>query len=79
MKKAFIVWETDAWHSKANRVIISVCSTEKKAIKTISHQLKRKKVENLHEQLETLASIKQTQGLETNYLFEEYEVDKEYK
>ena len=79
MKKAFIVWETDAWHTKANRVIISVCSTEKKAIKTILHQLKRKKVENLQEHLDSLERIKQTQGLETNYLFEEYEVDKEFK
>ena len=79
MKKAYLIWETDAWHSKTNRVIVSVCSSEKKAIKTISHQLKRKKVENLQEQLDNLSRIKQTQGLETNYLFEEYELDKELK
>ena len=79
MKLVFILYETDSHHSKTNRVILSVCSSKKKAIKNCSHILKKKgiKGDDLEYHLNFLNDHNQTQNLEYNFLISEYELDKE--
>lgn len=74
MRKTYLVYETDAWHSYSSRDIIGVCTTFRYCMKVIRKHIK----ENYRKKLSdddkwNLENIKQTQGRETNYFIEEVE------
>lgn len=74
MRKTYLVYETDAWHSYSSRDVIGVCTTLRNCMKVIRKHI----IENDREKLSdddkwNLENIKQTQGRETNYFIEEVE------
>lgn len=76
----YIVYETDAWHTNSSQILTAICSTRKKAINLITgHLVKKVGREKMQEQKNLLLEYGQTQGLDTNYLIREYELDKFYQ
>lgn len=75
MRKTYLVYETDAWHSCSSRDVIGVCTTLRNCMKVIRKHIKVNEREKLSDDDKwNLENIKQTQGRETNYFIEE--VDK---
>ena len=76
----YVVYETDAWHTNSSQILTAICSTRKKAINLITgHLVKKLGREKMQEQKNLLLEYGQTQGLDTNYLIREYELDKFYQ
>ena len=74
MRKTYLVYSTDAWHSYASRDIIGVCTTFANCMKVIRADIKRNDYEKLSDDDKwNLENIKQTQGREYNYFIEEVE------
>lgn len=74
MRKTYLVYSTDAWHSYASRDIIGVCTTFANCMKVIRADIKRNDYEKLSDDDKwDLENIKQTQGRECNYMYEEVE------
>jgi hypothetical protein len=64
MRKIFLVYKTDNWHSYNSRDIIGVASTELKAIVLCKQQARKEGYKIKDDQLFNLNNIKQTQGYE---------------
>lgn len=74
MRKTYLVYSTDAWHSYASRDVIGVCTTFANCMKVIRKHIKENDREKLSDEDKwNLENIKQTQGLEYNYFIEEVE------
>lgn len=74
MRKTYLVYSTDAWHSYASRDIIGVCTTFLNCMKVIRADIKRCGYEKLSDDNKyELEHYKQTQGRETNYQIEKVE------
>lgn len=74
MRKTYLVYETDAWHSYASRDVIGVCTTLRNCMTVIRKHIKENDREKLSDDDKwNLENIKQTQGRETNYFIEEVE------
>ena len=79
MKPGFLVIETDAHHTKANRNIKAVCTSFRSAVTLVlneMHELKLIPVSEFGKFRETLQSHKQTQGFDTNFEIQEVEQNK---
>lgn len=74
MRKTYIVYATDAWHSYASRDVIGVCTTFINCMKVIRADIKRNNRPKLTDEDKwNLENYKQTQGRESNYHIEEVE------
>lgn len=74
MRKTYLVYSTDAWHSYSSREIIGVCTTFANCMKVIRADIRKHGCDKLSEDNKyELEHYKQTQGRETNYLIEEVE------
>lgn len=72
MRKTYLVYETDAWHSYSSRDVIGVCTTIENCLKVIRADIKHYGYEKLSKDNKfELEHFKQTQGRETNYFIEE--------
>ena len=67
MKQVFVVYETDAWHTIANRDCKGIYTSKRSAINAIvkNHEIIRKELEMNY----------QTQGYSTNYDIEVWNVN----
>lgn len=76
MKKIYIAYKTDAWHSYHSRDIIGVCTTFKNAVSICKKQAKKEGEKISNDELFNLNNIKQTQGYDGDGEFQIEEVEK---
>lgn len=69
--EVYILFECDAWHTKATKNILGLYKSEKKCIRELKSTFGEKLSK---EQIYNLETIKQTQGLETNFIIESWYV-----
>lgn len=71
-KQLTLVYQTDAWHTHASKVLVAVCTSKKRAITTIKKFIKKEYNGKLTEyDLELLNDINQTQSdSDAKYPFE---------
>lgn len=75
MKKVFILFTCDAWHTNESRRILTV-GTSLEFCHRIAKQHAEEENDPLSEEdLNHLKSTNQTQGLDENYLIEEFSVN----
>lgn len=77
MKKVYIIFITDRWHSNDHKIIEGIAETFQKAIELIAKISKDRYCKELSKHdLYMLESKKQTQGFdeETEYIIEEYNI-----
>jgi hypothetical protein len=72
MKKVYVVFETDQWHSTASITMIGVFTTKAKMVKGLKQRYNDLSLDDLY----NLNTIKQTQGRKDNILVEEWIIDK---
>jgi len=75
MKKAFIVYKTDVWHSYASRDLIGVCTTLLQAIKIVKAQAKKEGEKLSKYTLQFLSEKLQTQDYEGKGEFDIEEIE----
>lgn len=72
MRKIYLVYEIDAWHSYASFKIIGVCTTFLHCMKVIRKYIKEFDRDKLSDDDKfNLKNIMQTQGRQCNYLISE--------
>lgn len=75
MKEVYIVWECDAWHSNASKEMVGVFSSKNNAVMAILDMVSTTSDEETDEVEKQLKEIGQTQGYDTNYIIESYQLD----
>ena len=74
MRKTYLVYSTDAWHSYASRDVIGVGTSIPNCFKVIREHIRKYGHDKLTEDNKfELEHYRQTQGRETNYFIEEVE------
>lgn len=81
MDKFFIIWESDAWLSKNNRVLMGIYDSLEKAIDSILTEMSKqnafeKSGPNREDTRRMLENLHQTQGFDTNYLIDTVSLNK---
>ena len=71
MKKVFLLYSTDFWHSCNSKQLEGIFTTFNKAISTAKEMGFLK-----DEDVDSLLRIKQTQGRKMNFMIEEHDVNK---
>ncbi len=75
MKKVFILFTCDQWHTNESRRIITVGSSLEWCHKTAKQHAEAENDPLSKEDLERLKDTNQTQGLDENYLIEEFSLN----
>lgn len=76
MKEVLLVFTTDAWHSYSSFELIGVCSTIENCIRLIESDIRRNNYEEFtDDDRNCLKMIQQTQGRDTNYDIQSWNVD----
>lgn len=74
-RKTYVVYATDAWHSRSSCELIGVCTSLTNIMKVIRADISEFKYKKLDEDdKRSLMEICQTQGRDRNYMY--MEVDK---
>ena len=76
MKEVLLVFTTDAWHSYSSFELIGVCSTIENCIRLIESDIRKNNYEEFtDDDRNCLKMFKQTQGRDTNYDIQSWNVD----
>jgi hypothetical protein len=77
MKKAYLIYKTDVWHSHKSKELIGIATTQVHLIRLIRQQCKKENVKLTDEDKYQLSIIKQTQGYSGTgeFLIEEIDIN----
>lgn len=80
MNKSIIIFVCDAWHTKTSMQFIGNATNIDRAIMLIREYITKYELASLKDyDIEMLKTISQTQGLNSNFIIEEIEVNKLYE